>query len=120
MHSSSPIANSLHISGLFLYIEHSMVFRSSAEHQPSSLRFIVWLPHLSVLIKRLGTPVSVIIMTSIRQQMASQFEQVMLFSSIFLALISMDNYSIYLMGTDYPARLYLFIELQTAHFNRYH
>ena len=57
-----------------------MEFRSSAAHQPSASLAIVIPPHLSISIKRLGTPVSLINNTSRRQQQASQFEQLISFS----------------------------------------
>jgi hypothetical protein len=53
-----------------------MLSRSSAAHQPSSSRSITSPPHSSVSIKRSGTPVSVISITSSWQQHAAQVEQV--------------------------------------------
>lgn len=52
-----------------------MVFLSSAAHQPSSSRSMVIPPHLSISMKRSGTPVSVSRRTSRRQQQASQLKQ---------------------------------------------
>lgn len=54
----------------------SMVFRSSAEHQPSSSRAMRLPPQRSVSIYVSGTPVSVMSSTSRRQQQASQLAQV--------------------------------------------
>src|SRR5450830_1034272 len=52
-----------------------MLSRSSAAHQPSSRRSMTSPPQSSISIKRSGTPVSVINMTSSRQQQAAQEEQ---------------------------------------------
>ncbi|ERO63807.1 hypothetical protein P308_27075 [Pseudomonas piscis] len=54
-----------------------MLSRSSAAHQPSSRRRITSPPQSSISIKRSGTPVSVISITSSWQQQAAQVEQLM-------------------------------------------
>lgn len=48
-----------------------------AAHQPSAKRSMLWAPHLSSLIYCSGTPVSLISITSNRQQQARQLAQVM-------------------------------------------
>jgi hypothetical protein len=65
------------------------VSRFIAEHQPSSKRNIVSAPHLSREIWASGTPVSLRIMTSKRQQEAWQFEQLTATLDSFLILMVM-------------------------------
>jgi len=76
IHSLPASSNSRHTHGLLSYIKHFMVFRSKAEHQPSSNRAMVLPPHSSNATKFSGTPVSVMSITSKRQQQASQLPQV--------------------------------------------
>jgi len=65
------------------------VSRSKAEHQPSSKRNIVSAPHSSIETWMSGTPVSLMSMTSRRQQQAWQFEQVTSVVDAFLIFMAM-------------------------------
>jgi hypothetical protein len=87
------------------------VSRSIAEHHPSSKRNIVSAPHLSIEIWTSGTPVSLIIMTSSRQQQAWQFEQAILVSDIFSILMVMYiiNKNIYAFPSDWSYSKFVWV-----------